>query len=224
MESVFCTGMTCASHSPSSLSVHLFYSSFFWPQFLLFLVNRTSFGEVLHTTSAGDRIILCHIQALFGLCLTSILLGAYFPSIIAPNTKTKRDYFSVHITRTPLEQEEPCKYQNGWAVDDPYQKVATIQSCVSDKPLMTTLLMLKPDLNDKVSQFTGLSAQQTKIKPALRRSTILTQTCQQLLRDLKIFIYQKSNALLLDQRSILFTSTHTLIVCPVGIKVRYDWH
>lgn len=84
------------------------------------------------------RYNFCMSHTLFGLCLTSTLLGIYFPSIRAPNTKPKWDYFSVYITRTSLEKEEPCNYSNGWAVDDLYQKVSTIQSCISDKPLTAT--------------------------------------------------------------------------------------
>lgn len=55
---------------PTLLAAYQFTSAtflfhlFFLSQFLLFLVNRTSFGEVLHITSAGDTIFVCHTPCL----------------------------------------------------------------------------------------------------------------------------------------------------------------
>lgn len=98
---------------PTLLAAYQFTSETFLLQIFFFSSYFSLWTELLlrrfSIQPQEETELLCAI-CLFGLCLTNILLGVYFPIIIAPNTEIKRDYFSVYISRTSLEKEKHCNY------------------------------------------------------------------------------------------------------------------
>lgn len=86
---------------PTLLAAYQFTSEtfllqIFFLQFLLFLVNRTSFEKVLHTTSGGDRIIMCHM--LVWPLPNKHLVRSLFPNYYSTKYwNKKRLFFCIHF-------------------------------------------------------------------------------------------------------------------------------